>query len=91
VSHIKTLDLSHEAAGSDMAVIAIDVGFNDSIEAIRDYRKLTLDESGAEFRTFRVNDVPTILVADAQGRIVRRVDGGASKDAAALLNTVVGL
>jgi thiol-disulfide isomerase/thioredoxin len=65
---------------------------------LREYRAhyqvsipLTLDESGAEFRTFRVNDVPTILVADAQGRIVRRVDGGASKDAAALLNTIVGL
>jgi thiol-disulfide isomerase/thioredoxin len=64
---------------------------------LRDYRArykvsipLTLDESGAEFRVFRVNDVPTIVVADDQGRIVRRVDGGASKNAAALLQTIVG-
>jgi thiol-disulfide isomerase/thioredoxin len=30
---------AYETAGADMAVIAIDVGFNDSIEAIRAYRK----------------------------------------------------
>jgi thiol-disulfide isomerase/thioredoxin len=34
---------------------------------------LTLDESGALFRTFRVTDVPTVLVADAQGRVLQRV------------------
>ena len=65
---------------------------------LREYRAqykvtipLTLDESGAEFRAFRVNDVPTILVADAQGRFVRRVNGGSSNDAAALLKAIVGL
>jgi thiol-disulfide isomerase/thioredoxin len=35
---------------------------------------LTLDESGALFRAFRVTNVPTILVADASGKIVRRVE-----------------
>lgn len=34
---------------------------------------LTLDESGALFRAFRVTDVPTLLVADARGTLVRRV------------------
>jgi thiol-disulfide isomerase/thioredoxin len=45
---------------------------------------LTLDASGAEFRAFRVNDVPTFLIADAHGRIVRRIEGKAILDGAAL-------
>jgi peroxiredoxin len=36
---------------------------------------LTLDESGALFRRFRVMHVPTLLIVDADGRIVRRVEG----------------
>jgi hypothetical protein len=36
---------------------------------------LMLDESGEWFRAFDVMDVPTVLVADEDGRIVRRVDG----------------
>lgn len=36
---------------------------------------LTLDESGRLFRSFRVMNVPAVVLADANGRIVRRVDG----------------
>jgi peroxiredoxin len=36
---------------------------------------LTLDESGALFRTFRVNGVPTLLIVDAKGKVVRRIEG----------------
>ncbi len=36
---------------------------------------LTLDQSGALFRSFRVSRVPTLLLADADGRIVRRIEG----------------
>ena len=36
---------------------------------------LTLDESGDWFRAFDVSDVPTVLVADANGRLVDRIDG----------------
>jgi peroxiredoxin len=36
---------------------------------------LALDDSGVWFRSFRVMNVPTILIADADGKIVRRVDG----------------
>ena len=36
---------------------------------------LMLDESGEWFRAFGVSDVPTLLVADASGRLVRRIDG----------------
>ena len=36
---------------------------------------LTLDETGDWFRTFDVMDVPTVFLADEDGRLVRRVDG----------------
>jgi peroxiredoxin len=36
---------------------------------------LALDESGVWFRSFRVMNVPTILIADARGQIIRRIDG----------------
>jgi thiol-disulfide isomerase/thioredoxin len=36
---------------------------------------LALDDSGVWFRSFRVMHVPTLLVADGGGKIVRRVDG----------------
>ena len=36
---------------------------------------LALDESGTLFRTFRVNSVPTLLIVDAKGKIVRRIEG----------------
>jgi hypothetical protein len=49
---------------------------------------LTLDASGQEFRAFRVNDVPTVFIADANGRIVRRIEGDATRDPAALRSAV---
>ena len=67
-------------------------------EDLRKYRTeykvtipLTLDASGAVFREFRVNDVPTVLIADAAGRIVRRLDGSATEDATALRAAVDSL
>jgi thiol-disulfide isomerase/thioredoxin len=39
---------------------------------------LTLDASGEIFRSFGVTDVPTVLIADARGRIVRRIVPDAS-------------
>ncbi len=45
---------------------------------------LSLDESGALFRAFKVSDVPTAIVADAGGRIVQRIDGNAFKTPDAL-------
>ncbi len=41
---------------------------------------LTLDESGTLFRRFGVKDTPTIVLADAQGRIVQRIDAGQLAD-----------
>lgn len=50
-------------------------------EDLRDYRSkygvsipLALDESGALFRSFSVNEVPSALIVDQRGRILRRVD-----------------
>ena len=67
-------------------------------EDLRQYRTqnqvtipLTLDASGEVFRTFRVNDVPTVLIADARGRIVRRIDGNAVADPGALRAAFDGL
>jgi thiol-disulfide isomerase/thioredoxin len=64
-------------------------------EDLRQYRAeykvtipLTLDASGKVFRAFRVNDVPTILIADAGGRVVRRIEGSATQDAAALRTAI---
>jgi peroxiredoxin len=49
------------------------------LAAYRDEYKVTiplaLDESGALFRAFDVTNVPTLLLVDADGRIVRRFDG----------------
>jgi thiol-disulfide isomerase/thioredoxin len=36
---------------------------------------LALDDTGALFRRFRVMHVPTLLVFDGQGRLVRRIEG----------------
>jgi thiol-disulfide isomerase/thioredoxin len=66
-------------------------------EDLRKYRTehrvpipLTLDASGDLFRAFRVNEVPTVLIADAGGRSVRRIEGSAAQDAAALRSAVDG-
>ncbi len=60
--------------------IGIASGLWANTEDLRQYRQqygvripLTLDESGALFRAFGVADVPTVLIADAQGRLVRRL------------------
>ena len=52
---------------------------------------LTLDASGQVFRAFRVNEVPTVLIADAGGRIVRRIEGSAAQDGAALRTAIDSL
>jgi thiol-disulfide isomerase/thioredoxin len=60
--------------------IGVASGLWASAEDLRKYRDdyqvripLTLDESGQLFRAFRVTDVPTVLVADAHGKLIRRI------------------
>jgi thiol-disulfide isomerase/thioredoxin len=49
---------------------------------------LTLDESGNLFRSFRVTDVPTVLIADSNGKVIQRVNGD---DPDGLRKAIVGL
>jgi thiol-disulfide isomerase/thioredoxin len=51
---------------------------------------LTLDASGAVFREFRVNDVPTVLIADNQGKLLRRIDGDAASNPKTLRDALGG-
>ena len=62
--------------------LAIASGLWATKEDLLDYKSkykstipLTLDDSGTLFRSFRVMNVPTLLIADANGQIVRRVEG----------------
>jgi peroxiredoxin len=63
------------------------------LAAYRDQHKvtipLTLDDSGELFRQFRVMTVPTVLVADEHGKIIRRLEGHAA-DAPSALEGAVG-
>lgn len=79
------------AADPHLRWLGIASGLWADSEDLRKYRTeykvtipLTLDASGKEFRAFRVNDVPTFLIADDDGRIVRRIEGNATQDADAL-------
>jgi len=59
---------AYETAGPDMAVIAINVGFNDSIEAIRGYREqlgITMPivfDDGSLAAAFHLRVTPTHIV-----------------------------
>jgi hypothetical protein len=66
-------------------------------EDLRKYRQkyqltipLTLDASGAIFREFRVNDVPTVLIADDHGKLLRRIDADAAANPKALHDALGG-
>jgi len=63
-----------------------------SPEDMQDYRvkykvtiPMTLDESGALFRQFQVANTPTLIIADAHGKIVRRLEPGAQQTLATAL------
>lgn len=74
------------AQGGKVRVLAVASGLWATREDLVDYRKqtrvtvpLTLDESGELFRAFKVTAVPTVIVADPKGRIVRRIQGDAPR------------
>ncbi|HEV7358740.1 MAG TPA: redoxin domain-containing protein [Steroidobacteraceae bacterium] len=67
-------------------------------EDLRKYRQkykltipLTLDASGTVFREFRVNDVPTVLIADDHGKLLRRIEADAAANPKALRDALGGL
>ena len=51
---------------------------------------LTLDESGRLFREFRVMTVPTLLLIDGKGRLVRRVTGATAGSPEGLRTLLAG-
>jgi peroxiredoxin len=83
------------AADGRVRVLGVGQGLWASKDDLDGYRSgykvaipLTFDESGDLFRAFNVKNVPTVLIADAQGRIVRRI-GSDDADLAAELQAVL--
>jgi peroxiredoxin len=79
----------------DARWLGIASGFWATPEDLREYRSkyavtmpLTLDESGAIFRTFDVTEVPVALIVDGRGRIVRKIDGRDMETPAALRTAI---
>ena len=67
---------AYETAGADLAVIAVDVGFNDSVEEIRKYRKqlgitmpIVFDRDGQVGAAFHLRVTPQHIVIGRGGRI----------------------
>jgi peroxiredoxin len=68
---------TYETAGPDLAVIAVNVGFNDSVEAIRKYQKqlgitmpIVFDGDAALAGAFNVRVTPQHIVIGRDGRIL---------------------
>jgi peroxiredoxin len=66
----------YETAGSDLAVIAVNAGFNDSVEEIRKYRKqfgitmpIVFDDDGRVGAAFNLRVTPQHIVIGRDGRI----------------------
>ena len=83
--------LQARAADPQVRLLGVASGLWASAEDLADYRDqyhvtipLTLDESGRLFREFRVMTVPTLLLIDGHGRIVRRLSGAAAAQPQAL-------
>lgn len=71
------------ARNKHLRFLGVASGLWATAQDLRDYRAnfkvdipLTLDDTGALFREFAVNNTPTVIVADSAGRIVRRVEAG---------------
>jgi thiol-disulfide isomerase/thioredoxin len=66
---------TYETAGADLAVIAINVGFNDSLDAVRDYqRKLGITmpiviDDGRAAAAFNLRVTPQHIVIGRDGRV----------------------
>jgi thiol-disulfide isomerase/thioredoxin len=76
-------EVSLAAEGSHARWLGVASGLWAAPEDLREYRQknqiripLTLDASGALFRAFNVNQVPTILIVDGTGKITQRIEAG---------------
>jgi thiol-disulfide isomerase/thioredoxin len=73
-------DMNRLAPRGDAQWLGVSSGLWASASDLRGYAKdpgtaipLTLDSSGELFRAFDVHDVPTVILLDSQGRIVRKL------------------
>jgi thiol-disulfide isomerase/thioredoxin len=89
--------LEARAADPQVRLLGVASGLWASAEDLADYRDryhvtiaLSLDESGRLFREFRVTSVPTLLLIDGRGRIVRRMVGAAAAEPQALQTLLAG-
>jgi peroxiredoxin len=87
--------VSELAGESSARWLGIASGLWATPEDLRDYRSnysvgipLSLDESGALFRAFNVNEVPAALIADGNGRILRTIAGDDVERPAALRTAI---
>jgi peroxiredoxin len=87
--------VEQQAKGSSARWLGVASGIWASKDDVRDYRKqysvgipVALDESGELFRSFRVMNVPTLVIIDEQGRVARRIEGS---DAQGLAELKAGL
>jgi hypothetical protein len=83
------LQVSELAADPRVRWLGVASGLWADADDLRKYRgqyqlsiPLTLDASGAVFREFRVNDVPTVLIAGNGGRLLKRIEHCATRSAA---------
>ena len=69
--------LAQDASGRWIGIASGLWASTEDLQKYRDDNKveipLTLDETGALFRRFGITHVPTVLIADAQGKLVRRL------------------
>jgi thiol-disulfide isomerase/thioredoxin len=83
------------AASSSARWLGIASGLWATPEDVRGYQHqygihipLSLDESGTLFRAFNVSQVPTAVVADGSGRIMRRIEGADLANPSALSDAI---
>lgn len=96
-ANCRTMRTQVDALAADPRIrwLGIASGLWANSEDLKRYQKdykvsipLTLDASGEAFRSFRVNNVPTVILADRHGRIVRRIDGASTEDPKALQTAI---
>ena len=82
--HLKAI---HKMYGDELDVVAVNFGFNDTLDLVRQFQKeyeltvpLAFDELGTIARAFDVTVVPYSIIIDRDGTIVHRKFGDEGVD-----------
>ncbi|HEY2779240.1 MAG TPA: redoxin domain-containing protein [Steroidobacteraceae bacterium] len=85
------LQVSELAKDPRVRWLGVASGLWANTDELRKYRQqyklaipLTLDASGAVFREFRINDVPTVLIAGDRSKLLKRIDADGAANPKAL-------